>query len=359
MSRSRCPTTSARRGPPRCRTRTRAVIRPTRSGARTRRSTPCCATSSRTTGRSITSRVTTSPRTRCCCSDSTSRARSTVGRRRSRARSSPAARPSTSSTSASASRKRSTTSAAPAGRASLAASSSETRWHLACDACDSEAWLGASATGFDAWCEACQRAQALTAAPDERTRCMHCGARLAAAPRFIEPWWSLPHRGGVRAAWAGDAGPLATLLPERPAFLTDLTPPAPMPGDEPALRELLEAVARGDWRGALALSAPAGPRAAAAHAIAHERLGELPQAITCWDTVLALGDDARARLARGSLLARTGRLADAEPDLWRTGDALAARWSRAAWLVHAAVQTGPPDSVKIARARAEAGAPSA
>jgi len=247
------------------------------------------------------------------------------------------------------------------------ASSSGPRWRLACDGCDAAAWVGAGERGFDAWCEACQRAQSLAAAPHPATRCAHCGARLPAAPRFVELWGMLQHLDAVLAAWAGVAAPLATLLPERPVFLTDLTPPAAEPDDPAALRAPLAALARGDWRAVLAApvtatgSRSASMRVHAARAIAHERAGDPDAAIAAWGTVLATGEDERARLARGALLARAGLLDEAGDDLRRAGHSFAARWSRAALLVVAAVKgrTDVPDAGAIARARAEADEPSA
>src|SRR5262249_39930997 len=99
------------------------------------------------------------------------------------------------------------------------------------------------------------------------------------------------------------------------------------------------------------------PRLRAARAIAHERLGERAAAIADWDAVLAAGEDARARLARGALQASAGRLAEAGADLERAGDSAAARWDRAAWQVREAVRSGAgaPEPARLARARAEAG----
>jgi tetratricopeptide (TPR) repeat protein len=242
------------------------------------------------------------------------------------------------------------------------ASSSDPRWRLACDACDATAWVGATAAGFDAWCEACQLAQALPAAPpDARSCCRRCGARLAAAPRFVELWGKLQQLDAVLAAWEGDAAPIATLLPERPVFVTDLTPPEARDDDAPALRAQLAALARGEWRAVLAAPLNRDTRAHAARAIAHERSGDTEAAVAAWTRVLAAGADERARLARGSLLARAGRRDEARADLARAGDSFAARWDRAALLVLEALEEGmgPPDATRLARARAEAGAPSA
>lgn len=242
------------------------------------------------------------------------------------------------------------------------ASSSGTRWHLVCDACGSDAWVGPGEHGFDAWCESCQASHVLAAAPGGGERCPRCSVPLSAWPRFVELWGELQHLDAVLGAWAGDPRPLATLLPERPRFVTDLTPPAAAPGDPPARAALLAAVLRGDYRGALALAtADRDARAHAARAIAHERLGDAAAAIACWDAAIAAADDARARLARGSLLARAGRFDEASADLRLAGDCGEARWDRASLLVHQAVAASAalPDAGLLARARAEAGEASA
>lgn len=190
---------------------------------------------------------------------------------------------------------------------------------------------------------------------------------MFALPRFVELWGELQHLDAVLGAWAGDPQPLATLLPERPRFVTDLDPPAPEAGDPPAVVALLNAVAHGDYRGALAL-APAGatPREHAARAICHERLGDAAAALAEWDAVLATAPAAteaacRAHLARGSLQARAGRFAAARADLQRAGNSAAARWDRASLQVHEGIATGDslPDAGVLVRARAEAGEASA
>ena len=55
---------------------------------------------------------------------------------------------------------------------------------------------------------------------------------MFALPRFVELWGELQHLDAVLGAWAGDPQPLATLLPERPRFVTDLA--------DPELRRLVE-----------------------------------------------------------------------------------------------------------------------
>jgi len=220
--------------------------------------------------------------------------------------------------------------------------------------------MGETVTGFDAWCEACQTAQSLPSTPGANARCKHCGTRLAGSPRLVELWGTLQQLEAVLAAWDGDAVPLATLLPERPAFLTDLTPPAARGADPEALRVLLATLARGDWASARTAAAGLGPRGDAARAIACERTGDREGAIAAWDAVLAAGEDPRARLARGSLLARSGRRVEALADLSRAGESFAARWDRAALLVFdAADGAAALDATLLARARAEAGEPSA
>ncbi len=237
------------------------------------------------------------------------------------------------------------------------ASSSATRWRLACDGCGADAWVGPTAGGYDVWCESCQSAWSLEAAPGAGVRCERCDAPLGASPRFVELWGELQHLDAVLGAWAGDASALLTILPERPRFLTDLTPP-PARADDPAARAAqLAALAHGAWPAVLAAPVDSDPRAHAARAIAHERLGDPAGAIAPWDAVLAVGEDARARLARGALRARAGRLAEAVADLALAGDTFEARWDRAAALLHDAVREGQglPDAGVLLRARAAAG----
>lgn len=252
------------------------------------------------------------------------------------------------------------------------ASSNATRWRLACDVCGVGAWIGPrgdsppgsladdEAGRYDVWCESCQTPHVLESAPAPGARCPRCSVGLAAFPRFLELWGELQHLDAVLAAWAGDWAPLATLLPERPRFVTNLNPPEPAAGDPPARVALLTALAHGDWLGVIAAPPDTDPRPVAARAIAHERLGDAAQALAAWDAVLSADDDPRARLARGSLLARAGRYVAATEDLARAGDSFAARWNRAALLVHegVAASDGLPDPGRMARARAEAGAAS-
>ena len=243
----------------------------------------------------------------------------------------------------------------------MASASSATRWRLACDSCGAGAWVGPAPHGHDVWCESCQVAAVLPAAPTGQ-RCERCGAPLLAAPRFVELWGELQHLDAVLAAWAGDWAPLAALLPERPRHVTDLAPPEERTDDPPTRRALLEDVRHGQWHAALARgSSDPDARAQAALAIAHERLGQWSEACAAWDRVLATGEDARARLARGALLARQGRFAEAATDLALAGDSWEARWDRAAIAVGQAVAEvdGLPDAAVLLRARAEAGEASA
>lgn len=210
-------------------------------------------------------------------------------------------------------------------------------------------------------------AQQLPAMPALGDRCPRCSAPLTAWPRFVELWGGLQHLDAVLGAWAGDFAPLAQLLPERPRFVTDLTPPAPGPDDPPARMALFEAVAHGRYRAALADGAAIGSprdetaRAHAARAIAHERTGDGVAALAAWDAVLALGEDVRARLARGALLAHAGRYAAAHADFDLAGHSYEAGWNRAALLLHEAVADGDtlPAVGVLVRVRAETGEASA
>lgn len=237
------------------------------------------------------------------------------------------------------------------------ASSSATRWRLACDACDAGAWVGPRADGYDVWCESCQSAWTLEATPGAGVRCERCNVPLGAWPRFVELWGELQHLDAVLGAWAGDANALLAILPERPRFLTDLTPPPVRADDPPARAARLAALRRGAWRAVLDAPSDADPRALAACAIAHERSGDSASAIASWDAVLAVGENARARLARGALRARAGQLAEAAADLALAGETFEAHWNRAAAMLHEAVRSGEglPDAGVLWRARGEAG----
>ncbi len=249
------------------------------------------------------------------------------------------------------------------------ASSSRGRARLACDACAVGAWIGPlpaprGAAGEDggresrdAWCEACQRPQRLAAGA--APTCPACGGALTTGePRFAELWGRLQHLDATLAAWEGDAGALMALLPARPRYLTDLTPPPVRDGDAPPLAEALAAAARGAWSAVLAAGGSDEPRSHAARAIARERLGDPGGALEEWTRALALAEDPRARLARGALHAKAGDWESAAADLRLAGDGREARWNRASLRVHRAVLSTPgrPDAQAIAEARVEAGA---
>lgn len=234
------------------------------------------------------------------------------------------------------------------------------RVRVACDGCEAGAWIGPGAAGTDGWCEACQRGAHLpagTTAP-----CPACGGPLAVtAPRFPGLWGQLQNLEAVLAAWTGDAAPLAALLPERPRFVADLAVPAAAPGDPPDVAAALAAAARGEWAAVLAVPAIDAPRALAARAIAHERLGDAAAALEAWTRALAHGEWPQARLARGALHARASRWSEAEADLALAGEGREGRWNRAALRVHRAIAETPgrPDARALAAARAEAGEASA
>ncbi|MGH7741339.1 MAG: hypothetical protein ACRENS_04885 [Candidatus Eiseniibacteriota bacterium] len=238
------------------------------------------------------------------------------------------------------------------------------RWNLACDACEASAWIGGAAAGFDAWCEACQRAVPLPAG-EAGASCAACARPLTTTePRFIEIFGELQHLAAVLSAWQGDAAPLAALLPERPRFLSDRNPPAGEPGDDAALRAGLEALSRGDFADAARrLEAPASgageARRLRALAIALERRGDVERAERVLEGVHGIGETAALRLERGALRARRGDFARAREDFALAGDGHEGRWNRAAVEVHEAVgPQGAPDATRLAAARRAAGTPS-
>jgi hypothetical protein len=196
--------------------------------------------------------------------------------------------------------------------------------------------------------------------------CAACGGPLTErAPRFVELWGLLQQLDAVLKAWDGEPQPLATLLPERPRFVTDLTPPAPREGDSAALAELLRLVAAGRYGVAHEAASEAAdahtPRGRAALAIACERRGDSEGALREWTAALEGGEWEQARMARGSLLARAGQCDAAAADLALAGESRGAGWNRASVLVHRAIARTPglPDRASLAAARAEAGEPSA
>jgi len=248
------------------------------------------------------------------------------------------------------------------------------RWHLACDQCDAAAWVGPSATGLDGWCESCQSAYGLPPGAGADAACPDCGLRLSTDElRFEEFYGELQNAAAVLAAWDGDPGPLDELLPERPRFLTDLTPPDLLPGDPPEVRAALEAVRTGRFAEArhrleTQAAAPGGEGRAArlwrALGIASERTGGPEVAEDCFTRALGSGaagaDEQRLRLARGCLRARRGDFEGARVDLAEAGDGREARWNRAALLLLGAMARTPglPGRDVIESARAEAGEPS-
>ena len=244
-----------------------------------------------------------------------------------------------------------------------------TRWKLSCDACGAAWWIGRSKSGWDAWCERCQRGSSL-AAWTPGTACPGCGAPLTIdPPKFVEAYGTLQNLAAVLAAWSGETAMLGSILPERPRFIADLTPPDPNSIQDAGAREALEALASGDFVSARAwLEEWAGVGRAidtspdAAHlwhalAIAAERTGALPLAEVAYTRALERAEQPVARLNRGVLRARRGDLAGAAEDFARAGHGREARWNRAAPAVLEAVATTPglPAHAALESARAEAG----
>jgi hypothetical protein len=236
------------------------------------------------------------------------------------------------------------------------------RWNVACDTCDASAWIGTAAGGTDAWCEACQIG---AAAVPEAARCARCGGPLTTSePRFIEIFGELQNLAAVLSAWQGDPAPLAALLPERPRFLSDRTPPEIDPGDPEWLREGLAALAHGDFAVAATQLAKQAPPAAEARrrrafAIALERRGDAAGAERVLEDIRGAGETPALLLERGTLRARRGDLARASEDFARAGDGYEARWNRAAIEVYEAVgEAGAPDAARLEAARHAAGEPS-
>ena len=235
------------------------------------------------------------------------------------------------------------------------------RWHVGCDHCGAGAWIGPGPEDRGAWCEACQAGVVLPrdAAPG-RARCQRCGGPLATESlRSEELWGEIQHLAAVLDAWRGDPGPLASLLPVRPRFITDLTPPEPAEEDDHATRAALATLARGAFGDARARLEEAvedgrcGARLWQALAVAYERLAQPSLAEWAWSQVLERGESQTARLARGVLEARRGDFEGARDDLERAGDGFEARWDRAALMVLEAVAGTPglPDPGVLARAR--------
>jgi tetratricopeptide (TPR) repeat protein len=224
--------------------------------------------------------------------------------------------------------------------------------------------------GCDGWCESCQRAQPAPRATTSAV-CTRCRGPLTLdAPRFEELYGALQDVVAVIEAWQGDSARLTPLVPERPRFLTDLTPPEPRPDDAAATRLALEALRAGAFGEARAElerliaaegDASSDPRIALALGIARQRSGDLAGAEVAFDRALARNpEDPASRLDRGALRARRGDFAGAREDFARAGDGREARWNRAALILLEAVASGLglPDARTIDSARIEAGAPS-
>jgi tetratricopeptide (TPR) repeat protein len=256
-------------------------------------------------------------------------------------------------------------------RAEVAGAGGAPRWLVACDTCGAGAWIGPRPPGageiHDAWCEGCQSRHALSDPRGALTACPRCGTPVTLGePRFEELPGEAQQIVAVLAAWCGDPGPLAALLPDRPRLLTDDTPTPASPEDPPGVRAGLEALAQGHparARDALAEATRAGaaPRLWRALGIAAERLGDLALAEQAFSAAIeADPHDGAARLARGALRARRRDFATARADFAAAGDRPEARWNRAALDVIEAVagSHGLPDPGVLRRARAAAGEPS-
>jgi tetratricopeptide (TPR) repeat protein len=243
------------------------------------------------------------------------------------------------------------------------------RWHVGCNTCDAGGWIGARDGAFDAWCEGCQTQAVLT--PDTKSgRCARCGGSLTTTePRFEELLGEIQNLDAVFAAWAGDPSRLAEILPERPRYLTDLTPPAARTSDAAEVREALGRLSAGAFAPArsalealLADRAHHEPRLWYALGIAAQRTGELALAESAFGRTLDRDPTHEAaRLDRGALRARRGDYAGARDDFAKSGDRREARWNRAALAVLEAVATTPglPEASVLRGARESAGEPNA
>jgi hypothetical protein len=254
-------------------------------------------------------------------------------------------------------------------------------WHLACDACEAEAWIGERADGRHGWCESCQlgvklspagpAARPATLAPGSArpavgAACPQCGRALALGePRFEELYGELQHLAAVLAAWGGDAHELRRLLPKRPRFITDLNPPPAAADDSAVVREAIAALTRGAFAHARerlehTASAESSARAARALAIACERLGDRTAAEAALDRAIARDAGSVLRLQRGALRARRRAFAGAREDLVLAGDGFEARWDRAVLGIAESLadSAGMPAPAVLEAARREAGMPS-
>ena len=231
------------------------------------------------------------------------------------------------------------------------------RWHVACNRCDAAAWIGPRDGAVDAWCEACQAVVALTPRGDAGAPlCPRCRVPLTRSdPRFEELFGELQNLIAVLEAWHGKPARLSELLPERPRFLMDLSPPAPDPGDPADLTAALAALARGSFASARksldclgptrsgtgGLVGGAAARAWLALGIANQREGDLAAAEAAFTRSLDVAHTVAARLNRGTLRARRGDVTGARADFDRSGHGPEARWNRGALIVLDAVATTP------------------
>jgi len=242
---------------------------------------------------------------------------------------------------------------------------------LACDHCDARAWIGFTGDRHDVWCERCQRPASLPT-DVESARCAQCGEPLTLGdPRFEEIYGQIQNLVAVLEAGRGDPARLATLVPERPRFLSDLDPPESSATDDDVSRASLELLRAGAFvearqrLEAILESRSQGDGARArlwqALAVARQRVGDLSGAEAAFTRVLEIDPSHEiARLGRGALRARRADFEGARADLEGAGSRIEARWNRAALSVLEAVSlgTGVPDPARLEAARREAGPPS-
>jgi YHS domain-containing protein/tetratricopeptide (TPR) repeat protein len=221
------------------------------------------------------------------------------------------------------------------------------------------------------WCERCQRPASLPT-DVESARCAQCGEPLTLGdPRFEEIYGQIQNLVAVLEAGRGDPARLATLVPERPRFLSDLDPPESSATDDDVSRASLELLRAGAFvearqrLEAILESRSQGDGARArlwqALAVARQRVGDLSGAEAAFTRVLEIDPSHEiARLGRGALRARRADFDGARADLEGAGSRIEARWNRAALSVLEAVSlgTGVPDPARLEAARREAGPPS-
>ena len=239
------------------------------------------------------------------------------------------------------------------------------RWRLACDGCSYSAWIGSGQEGMDAWCEACQEGERL-AAGATRGACSACGRALTLdEPRFEEIFGELHQLAAVLAAWDGDPDPLGELLPERPRYRSDLSPPAAEAHDDDAAREALAALSAGAFAAARERLEPLAAarddaRLWRALAIACERRGDTDAAEVALRRTGAAAPSDLVALQHGALLARRGQLSDAAELFEHAGDRPEAKWNRAAVRLALAVESRAdlPERPVLEQSRRDAGPPS-